>query len=187
MHAPPDWCPLSMTGLNRKDWPHVPCPALLRRHVPEHWQQQLQALQETPFHGGMPAAAGAGPVVMPAPQAPFRMARASSAGMEALAEAAAAALAAQPKPQLGCSTAGPTPAQQPTGAGDPEVGACAEDGAGAVRPAPHKKRTREQRAAQAELGPQQQKPAASKRPCAGVWPGALVLLVLAAASKGEHS
>lgn len=153
--------------------------------MPEHWQQQLQALQGTPLHGGMPAAAGAAPAAMPPPQAPVRMARASSTGMDALAEAAAAALeAAQPKPQQGCSTAGPTPAQQPAdAAADPGVGTCAEDGAGAVRPAPHKKRAREQQAAQAEPGPQQQQPAASKRPCAGARPGAaLVSLVRAAAA-----
>jgi hypothetical protein len=135
------------------------CPALAyvyvclpRRQVPEHWQQHLQTLQEAPFRGGMGSSAAP-------PQASFRAGRASSAGIDALAEAAAAALAAHPElMQERGATA--TSARQAEGAEAPQGAA----GSDAGRPAPCRKRVREQQAAKAEMGP----PGSSyKRPCAG--------------------
>lgn len=100
---------------------------------------------------------------LPAPQAPLRMGRASSAGIDALAEAAAAALAGRPDLLLDRSTASAS-AQQGEGAGNAEQDAGAGDGPTAARPTPHKKRAREQQSVKVEMGP----PGSGyKRPCAG--------------------
>jgi hypothetical protein len=125
----------------------LPC-----RQVPEHWQQHLQTLQEAPLRGGM------GPSAAP-PQAPFCARRASSTGIDALAEAAAAALAAHPElMQERGATA--TSTQQAEGA-EASQGAAAGSGAGRL---PCRKRAREQLAPKAEMGP----PGSSyKRPCTG--------------------
>jgi hypothetical protein len=64
------------------------------RQVPEHWQQHIHTLQDAPFGRGpgQPSTAAER-----ATESYLRMGRASSAGIDALAEAAAAALAAHPE------------------------------------------------------------------------------------------
>lgn len=150
------------------------------RQVPEHWQQHLQNLQEDPTAsrgaqgntGIAPAGQGlaAGP-----PSNQMFMRRTSSTGIDALAEAAAAALAAHPELlRQGCR--GPAaPAQaapDQLGPRDPaaeQAGGEEEARRSAVPAGGQRKRMREAQGAagscsRAEMGP----PAANfKRACAG--------------------
>lgn len=147
--------------------------------MPEPWQQQLQSLQEdTAAVRGVQGNTGLGPAAGP-PATQMFMRRTSSIGIDALAEAAVAALAAHPEllmqDRRGVAAAAPAPAPE-------QPGACAaeqndereeeeEAGLGALPSGGQQKRAREEQApagcrARAEMGP----PATSfKRPCAGLF------------------
>lgn len=82
------------------------------RQVPELWQQHIQTLQDAPFRGGhglAPASAAHGPGAAQA--GPFlNIGRSSSTGIDALAEAAAAVLAARPDLLAGNTSSAAPPA-----------------------------------------------------------------------------
>jgi hypothetical protein len=154
------------------------CLLLSCRQVPDHWQQHLQSLQEDPTaargaqgNTGL-TSAGQGVAAIPPGNQMF-MRRTSSTGIDALAEAAAAALAAHPELlRQGCrgAAAAAQAAPEQLGPRDPaavHVGGEEEERRGAVL---QRKRMREEQGAagirpREEMGP----PAANfKRACAGV-------------------
>lgn len=150
--------------------------------MPEHWQQHIQTLQDAPFGRGP----GQHSTAAERAESYLRMGRASSAGIDALAEAAAAALAAHPevlqeRSKAAAAVATATAPTQPAATaadahGEPGQSASGQATTGGKAPGCNKRARPEQRqaggagdeagsaVAEAGLGPGRHE---FKRPCTG--------------------